>query len=87
MNRVMCAFSIYDRKAQVYLPPFYFSYKGEATRAFEDICKNRESIISKHPEDYDLYMIGTFNSDSGALESLGAPEFIMKATDFNLENK
>ena len=78
----LSVFSIHDRKAKAFLQPFYFDYKGQATRAFEDILKQKDNPVSKHPEDYSLHMLGTFDPLSGRLESLDVPEFIMNATDF-----
>lgn len=78
----MSVFAVYDEKAQAYANPFYFNFKGEAVRAFQDIATDPKSIISKHISDFSLYMLGTFDDRSGQLESLKVPEFIIKAVDF-----
>lgn len=76
-------FSIFDEKAQVYKAPMFIPHKGEALRTFSDITKNQETLIAKHPEDYKLYLLGTFDDNSGKMEPLAEPEFLINATDYS----
>ncbi|AXL15275.1 nonstructural protein [Microviridae sp.] len=62
-------FSIYDSKAEAYLPPFFLHQMAMARRAFHDAVNNPESQINKHPADYTLFQIGTFDDDDGIIES------------------
>lgn len=78
----MSAFSIRDEKAQAFMQPFYFNYKGQASRTLEDLLKERDNPIAKHPEDYSLYHLGYFDPHTGRLEPLNVPELICHATDF-----
>ena len=75
-------FSIYDKKAQVYFNPFYFAYKGEALRGFEEAVKDPQSPMSKFPADYSLYCLGVFNCTTGEVEGFPKPEFVSEALDF-----
>ena len=61
----MRLFSIYDRKAEGHKPPFSVTTIGEAERAFLDACNAEGTDLQKHPEDYQLWMIGTFDIYSG----------------------
>lgn len=78
----LSAFSILDAKAQSFMQPFYFNYKGQASRTLEDILKEKDHPIAKHPEDYSLYLLGTFDPFTGRLEPLEVPELVCRATDF-----
>lgn len=71
----VCA--IFDIKAEVYLPPMVFRSLGEAERVFGDICADPKSNISKHPEDYKLFELGTFNDDDAQVVTLQVPRLLM----------
>lgn len=53
-------FTIYDEKAEVFLPPFFVPTIGIATRAFKDCINSTEHQFSKHPGDYTLFQLGEF---------------------------
>lgn len=74
-------YSVFDQKAQAFFTPSYYHYKGEAVRSFEDIMKDPKSILNKHPEDYDLYMIGQFDDQQGKVEGLSQPELVIRGSE------
>lgn len=61
-------YSIYDMAAAIYMRPFFVQSDGQATRLFGDLAMDAEGEIGKHPEDYVLYKIGSFNDHSGLIE-------------------
>lgn len=65
----MLAFSIYDDKAQVYSRPFYAITIGEAIRTFTDAVNQKDSPYNRHPDDYTLYSVGSFDDALGELEN------------------
>jgi len=69
-------FSIFDKKACAYMQPFYFTSTPEALRALDDICNDSNSRINKHPADYALYLLGSFDDKSGEIVPLKKPEFV-----------
>ena len=60
-------FSAYDRKLGVYYSPFSFLHLGQALRAWETICTDGQSMMSKHPADFVLFEVGEFDDDKGEL--------------------
>jgi len=70
-------YSVYDEKAQVYLPPFVAKTVGEADRIFDSVIKAGQSTISQYPADHSLYNVGTFD-DCGAVLEPCVPQFISK---------
>lgn len=58
-------FTIYDNKAAIYNTPFSQNNNAEAMRTFADMANDEKTTISKHPDDYDLYKIGEWNSNNG----------------------
>jgi len=75
-------YSIFDIKAKVYGNPFYMSHNGEAQRAFGDLVKDQQSTVSKHPEDYQLFKLATFDNVSGKFTPINPVEFMAHATDY-----
>ncbi len=63
-------FAIFDSKARAYLPPFFMPEAGQATRVFSDMVNSEEHAFGKHPEDYTLFEIGTFDDRSGYVSML-----------------
>lgn len=62
-------FSIQDGKAESYSPVMQARTSLEALRTFKDIVngKRGESDVSRHPEDYTLWELGSFNVDTGEI--------------------
>ena len=58
-------FSIYDEKAQAYLPQFILPETGMAIRTFGDCVNSQEHQFGKHQADYTLYQIAEFADDAG----------------------
>lgn len=75
-------FSIYDSAISTWLPPMYARNKGEMLRNFSDGVKDRESKLSKHPGDYSLFELGTFDDDKCIFTLLKAPIRLCLAMDF-----
>ena len=75
-------FTVYDTKVGAYLNPFFLRSTAEAIRSFEQICNEENHQFYKHPSDFTLFEIGTFDDTTckihthAALQSLGiAQEF------------
>lgn len=74
---ILKIFSVYDQKAQAYLPPFYLPNSALAIRTFTDAVNTDDHAFHKHPQDYLLVEIGEFDDSSAtidcypALKSLG----------------
>jgi len=64
----MKLFAVRDKKAQYFLKPFFARNEGEASRSFVDACHDTQTPLAHHPEDYDLYLIGGFDDETGSLK-------------------
>jgi len=60
-------FTVYDEKAEAFLPPFFVPTEGIAKRAFSDCVNNKEHAFGKHPQDYSLFYMGEFFDDNGQI--------------------
>jgi hypothetical protein len=66
-------YTIYDSKAEAYMSPWFVDKDGQALREFQDVVRNPDTPFHKHPEDYTLFKIGTYDEWTGKLESLDTP--------------
>lgn len=64
---MMYVFSVKDRVADSFDNPFFMPAVGMAIRGFTDAINDDKTHLYKHPDDYDLYRIGTFDPLTGAL--------------------
>lgn len=57
--------AIRDRAADLFSVPSFVVSTGAAVRSFSDSVNAPDSAIHAHPEDYDLYELGTFDDNTG----------------------
>lgn len=60
-------YSIYDRKALQYHPPFFASTDGAAIRSVTDLVTDPNTTVGRHPGDYVLFHIGDYDDQLGAM--------------------
>lgn len=65
MTKKIC--SVRDRAIDAFGQPFTVHTIGEAIRVFSDEVNRRESPMFSHPDDYDLYVIATFDDVDGSV--------------------
>ncbi len=73
-------YSIFDTASGLYSRPFFTASDAESIRSFTDIASDAEHPIGKHPEDYTLFRIGTFD-DATALLNNEANESLCTALE------
>ena len=61
----MKMFSIFDVKADVYQQLFVMHTRAQAIRAFSDLANDKFTDVGKHPEDFKLVCVGTFDVSTG----------------------
>lgn len=79
---VIKAFAIFDSKAGAFMPPFFMNATGQAVRAFADLAGDREHPVGKHPGDYRLAQVGTYEDSSGRLEGMDKVEWLGYASEY-----
>lgn len=80
--RQLKVFAVYDSKVEAFLQPFIMQTKGQAVRAFTDSCNDPQSNFWKHPEDFTLFELGSWDEVSGAYTNLTAKVAIGGALEF-----
>lgn len=66
---IVMAYSLFDEKAGVFSPPFFVGTEGLALRAVTDLVTDNRTTVARHPEDFVLYELGTFDDQTGIVES------------------
>ncbi|WNK13989.1 MAG: nonstructural protein [Microvirus sp.] len=67
---ILKLFSVYDNKAQAYLPPFAAVNAGVALRMFRDSATAADHMFTRYPLDYHLFEMGTFDDVMGKVEAV-----------------
>lgn len=64
-------FGIRDRATTLFAQPFFAATTGAAIRMFTDEINRSDANnqLFKHPEDFDLYELASFDDNSGVFES------------------
>lgn len=74
---IVNAYSIFDTKSLVYSNPFYAVTDGAAIRVVSDAANDMNTSLGKHPADFILYKVGSYNDASGVLQTLDPREHVI----------
>lgn len=66
-------FAVKDRAADAFGRPFFCATDGIAVRSFMDEVNraDKENPLYQHPDDFDLFVLGTFDDSDGSFEPEG----------------
>ncbi len=73
-------YSIRDQKTQEFLHPITSVNEETAVREFYNTLE-QVPLMRTHPKDFDLYYLGSFDTDSGILNPVPAVQFIISGLD------
>ena len=59
-------YSIYDKKAQAFMQPFFSPNDQMAVRSFQAACKEND-LWSDNAADFSLFYLGLFDDGSGSI--------------------
>lgn len=65
---ILKMFSVLDMKAQFFGQPFFEQQEATAIRSFSDAVNdssNSTNMWNRHPEDFQLYLVGSFDNETG----------------------
>lgn len=74
-------FSVRDEKAEAFAQPFFTVSTGMAIRHFGDWCRNKETPLGMHPEDYRLYEIGSWEDQLGRFINEETPRLVSSGVE------
>ena len=75
-------FAIWDVKGLCFGQPFYQAEIGSAIRLYSDLVNEPQSFINKHPSDYILFEIGTWDDNKGVFTNSDKHNHLGLASDY-----
>lgn len=79
----MKVFSVYDSKAEAYLPPWVAQTTAVALRRFEATAQDSNSDFSRFAGDYTIFEIGEWDEDGGSIVMYEAKHNLGTALQFS----
>lgn len=75
--------SVKDTAAQAFGRPIFVPTAAVAIRSFRDEVNRKDSTedMARHPDDFELYQVGTFDDSIGLVEVEAQPRLIARAKD------
>lgn len=75
-------FTVFDTKIETYCVPFYMPHRGAAIRTFTEMVNDPSHTFGKHPEDYVLFELGSYDDQTARVEQLKAPSSLGVGVEF-----
>jgi hypothetical protein len=75
--------SVKDSAAQAFGRPIFVPSTAVAVRSFRDEINRKDSTedMANHPEDFELYELGSFDDADGSIVGLEQPRLVARAKD------
>jgi hypothetical protein len=79
---ILVIVSVKDTAAQAFGRPIFVPSTAVAVRSFRDEINRKDSNedMAKHPEDFELYELGSFDDSNGVI-SVNEPRLVARAKD------
>lgn len=74
-------YAIKDSKAGYFADIFQLPNNAIALRKFSEVCTEEKSDLHKYPEDFALYIVGNYDSETGKVTGC-EPIMIDQATNY-----
>jgi hypothetical protein len=84
---ILKIYAIRDNKTSAFLRPFIELNDIQATRGLQQAVNDDKIQLSMFAEDFDLYLLGEIDDQSGAITPEKLPEFIVSAISLKKLNK
>lgn len=83
---MMKVLSVRDRAVDAFGTPIFVQAVGQAVRSFSDEVNREGSPFHAHPEDYDLFLIGDYDEQTGTLVPVGVPRQVAIGKDLRSQH-
>ena len=77
-------YSIFDSAAGVFTAPTIDISDASAVRSFQQAIANPSSIMNFKPSDFFLYQVGTFDVETGYVDTLVPPTRLYVSSDSDI---
>lgn len=75
-------YAVYDSKVEKFMAPFMLRTKGEAIRGWKEAANDPKTMFCRHPGDFTLFELATYNEDTGTFENHKTPISLGTALEF-----
>lgn len=79
---MMKVVAVFDIKAKAYMQPWFAGNVGSAMRAFGDEVSKEGSPLGRHPEDYQLFELGSYDDSTGLIIGASPCKLLCTALDY-----
>lgn len=76
---IMHVMAAFDKKAKVFLPPYYSPKVAVAVRSFAEAANTPDHQVCKYAEDFSLHLLGTWDDETGLFQLTAAPTHVAEA--------
>lgn len=76
------AYALYDKAAETFLEPFFAQSDAAAERGLKYQLTDQRSQLSMFPQDFVLYKLGAYDTDSGFLTPFDENKRLREIRDF-----
>ncbi|WNK13984.1 MAG: nonstructural protein [Microvirus sp.] len=78
-------FCVKDRATDAFGTPMFMAATGQAVRSFSDEVNRAadDNQLNRHPDDFDLYEVGVFDTDDGSFDVF-VPRLLTRGKDVSL---
>lgn len=78
---ILLLLAIRDSASGSFDRPFVSLARGASIRAFSDEINKPNTQYNAHPDDYELYYLGTFDDGTASFDLLSSPELLVRGKD------
>lgn len=75
-------FAIYDNKTEAFHAPFFAPTEGAAIRLVQEALGDRNTLLARHPADFNLFHVGEWYSRTAQIVGLNAPRNMGLIVDY-----
>lgn len=83
MSKPFKIVAVLDRRAQSFSGLMPVSSLDVGKRMYADLLTHGGDVVSRHPEDFDLYALGEIDLDTGKIDGYAVPEFVCNNLEVN----
>lgn len=65
IKKLINMYAVYDKVAEIFMPAFSCENHAKAIQGFSDVANDPKGVVIKHPSDYELYFLGSFDQSTG----------------------
>lgn len=83
VEKLVQMYAVRDKVAEIFMPAFSCENHSKAIQGFSDAANDPKGVIIKHPSEYELYFMGTYNQRTGetknTIQYLATAKELLKA--------